>query len=117
MAIFDKTGNKKIEKARKVLNEGGYVITKNDGTVIYPETEKKPLPKKKIAVIAGVGAAGLAGIGLGIKHLLGGSVVSTETVEAVADVVADVAAEVEADEAVEALETVVEDAIDTSMVL
>ena len=60
MAIFDKTGNKKIEKARKVLNEGGYVITKNDGTVIYPETEKPKFPIKKVAMFAGLGVAGLA---------------------------------------------------------
>lgn len=117
MAIFDNFGNKKVEKARRTLNDGGYTVIKNDGTIVPPVEEKKPISKKGIAIVAGVGTAAVAGIAFGIKRLLGGEVVSPETVETIADVVNDVASELEADEAVEALGSVAEDVIDTTMTL
>ena len=117
MAIFMNNGNRKVEKARRVLDNGGYTVIKNDGTVIPAPPEKKPFPKKQVAVAAGVGAAALAGLGLGLRHLFGGAAVSPETVEAVSEAIGDVAAEVEADEAIETLGDVAEDVIDTSMVL
>lgn len=109
MANFDKNG-KKIHKAVNAAQKAGYTVLTQDGTVLMEEAPVKPKKRfpKKIATLAGVATAGLAGgILAGKAFFSKNAYVEPDLVESVADAL-NVAADAVGEEAVSVAEEVVE---------